>query len=143
MSSTHSKIDEPFTSPEAIAEMVRLFESCELPYERWTHRAHLAVAASYLQQYPHSEALERVRANIPKYNVARGDSKGYHETITVLFMKLVAREMIGNASLHDVVNGLNDRCRVSWLLEYYSEALLWSAEAREAFVEPDRKPLEF
>jgi len=123
--------------------MVRLFESCELPYERWTHRAHLAVAASYLQHYPHPQALERVRANIQKYNVALGDPKGYHETITVLFMKLVAREMTGNANLHDIVNGLNDRCKVSWLLEYYSEALLWSAEARATFVEPDRKPLDF
>jgi len=143
MSSRPPKIDEPFTSPEAVAEMVRLFESCELPYERWTHRAHLAVAASYLQQYPQSQALERVRANILNYNVTRGDPKGYHETITVLFMKLVAREMTGNLLLHDMVNGLKDRCRVSWLLEYYSEALLWSAEARAAFVEPDRKPLDF
>lgn len=140
---TRPKIDEPFTSPEAIAEMVRLFESCELPYERWTHRAHLAVAASYLQHYPQSQALERVRVNIQKYNLTRGDPKGYHETITVLFMKRVAREITGSADLHDVVNKLNDCCRLSWLLEYYSAALLWSAEARATFVEPDRKPIDF
>ena len=87
------KIDHPFTSDAEIDEMVRLFESCELPGERWTHRAHLAVAATYLGRYPLSEATDRARDHIRRYNESRGNTTGYHETITVVFMRLVAREL--------------------------------------------------
>jgi hypothetical protein len=139
------KIDVPFTSEAEIAELVRLFESCELPYERWTHRAHLAVAVAYLQRYSLLEATERARTYIPRYNMARGDPNGYHETLTVLFMRLVDREMraMPNASPAVLVNDMNERYRVSWLLNYYTPELLWSAGARTAFVPPDLRALDF
>ena len=89
---TAAKPDPPFTSAAEIAESVRMFESCQLPSERWTHRAHLAVAAAYLRSYPLTDAIERARTHIRQYNASRGNQTGYHETITVLFMRLVARE---------------------------------------------------
>src|SRR5262249_4118704 len=101
------KPDPPFTSDSEIADLVRLFESCELPGERWTHRAHLAVAATYLRRYPLSEATDRVRLPIQRYNASRGNRIGYHETITVVFMRLVSREMIsGPSDLFALINGL-------------------------------------
>jgi hypothetical protein len=139
------KIDIPFASAAEMADLVRLFESCELPYERWTHRAHLAVAASYLGGYALNEALDRARTGIRRYNRTRGDAAGYHETITVVYMRLVAREL--PAVLPDgvagLVNDLAERCRVDWLYRYYSPDRLWSAEARAGFVAPDRRPLDF
>ena len=69
-----AKTDPPFTSDAEIAELVRLFESCELPGERWTHRAHLAVAASYLRALssprghrpgPRHSPVQRPRGNPP------------------------------------------------------------------------------
>ena len=139
------KIDEPFGSVTDLEELVRSFESCELPYERWTHRAHLAVAAVYLGRYPFPEATDRARAGIRRYNQARGDPRGYHETITVVYMRLVARQLAGVPldRVPALVNGLADRCRVDWLIGYYSAGRLWSAEARAGFVEPDVRPLDF
>jgi hypothetical protein len=138
------KIDHPFTSDAEIDEMVRLFESCELPGERWTHRAHLAVAATYLDRYPLSEATDRVRTHIRRYNESRGNTTGYHETITVVFMRLVARELQKALETRArLVNELAMRCRVEWLLEYYSGDRLWSVQARADFVEPDLRPLDF
>jgi hypothetical protein len=139
------KVDIPFRIDTEIAELVRLFESGELPYERWTHRAHLAVAAYYLGRYPLREATDRARVGIRRYNAARGDPAGYHETITVLYMRLVAREL--SVGLRDgvsgLVNDLADRYRLDWLLGYYSSDRIWSVEARAGFVPPDLRPLDF
>jgi hypothetical protein len=138
------KPDPPFASDVDIAELVRLFESCELPGERWTHRAHLAVAATYLLRYPLSEASDRARTHIQRYNQSRGNRTGYHETITILFMRLVARELATDPpNLHSLVNGLAGRFRIDWLLAFYSKDRLWSDEARAVFVGPDLRPLDF
>jgi hypothetical protein len=79
------------------------------------------------------------------YNRTRGDPAGYHETITVVFMRLVARELAtaGPGEVVNVVNDLTARCTVSWLYQYYSPERLWSAEARAGLVAPDLRPLEF
>jgi hypothetical protein len=139
-----AKPDPPFTSAAEIAELVRLFESCQLAGDRWTHRAHLAVAATYLRSYPLPEATDRARAHIRRYNESRGNHTGYHETITVLFMRLVARELQASpADLAGFVNGLAGRFAVDWLYGHYSKDRLWSAEARVGFVEPDLLPLDF
>jgi hypothetical protein len=139
-----AKIDHPFTCDAEIDEMVRLFESCQLPGERWTHRAHLAVAATYLGRYPLTEATDRARVHIRRYNESRGNTTGYHETITVVFMRLVARELCANhRGRTELVNDLAARCRVEWLLGFYSRERLWSVEARAEFIPPDLRPLEF
>src|SRR5687767_10729265 len=83
------KIDIPFTDDAEIATLVEQFEQSRWPYERWTHRAHLAVAAFYLRTLPLAEATERMRFHIQQYNRTCGDPNGYHETITVLFMRLM------------------------------------------------------
>jgi hypothetical protein len=139
-----AKADPPFTSAAEIAELVRLFESCQLPGERWTHRAHLAVAATYLRAYPLPEATDRARAHIRRYNESRGNQTGYHETITLLFMRLVARELeTGPADLTTFVNDLARRLTVDCLYGYYTRDRLWAAEARSGFVKPDLRPLDF
>jgi hypothetical protein len=139
-----SKPDPPFTSDAEIADLVRLFESCKLPGERWTHRAHLAVAATYLRRYPLSEATDQARTHIQRYNASRGNHTGYHETITILFMRLVCHELRSNPpDLAAFVNELAGRYPMSRLLDYYSADRLWSAEARAGFVGPDVRPLDF
>ncbi len=145
MAAPRLKIDIPFATNSEVGELVRLFESCELPYERWTHRAHIAVAAVYLNRFSLDEGTTRARHFINQYNVARGDPSGYHETITVLFMRLVEREMriAPTADLATFVNDLAGRFPLGWLLRYYSPELLWSAEARADFIPPDLRRLDF
>jgi hypothetical protein len=74
-------------------ELRRRFEDCTLPFEQWTHRAHVRVAYCYLSSYPLPEATDRVRAGIKAYNAANrvpeGPMSGYNETTTVAFMRLI------------------------------------------------------
>lgn len=140
-----TKIDIPFDSDGELEEMVAAFEACRWPYPRWTHRAHIGVAAVYLTRHQFDDALTRVRHHINQYNRTCGDPDGYHETLTVLFLRRVAAELRtrGDRSLADVVNDLTAACDMKWPLRHYSSERLWSAEAKAGWVEPDREPLDF
>ena len=146
MAERRKKIDEPFTSDADVAAMVERFERCDWPYERCTHRAHLGVSLCYLRAYAFDDALTRVRHHIQLYNRTCGDPDGYHETITVLFMRRVRhhrRESPQDESLCDAIESLAKTCDMQWPLRYYSSELLWSAEAKARWVEPDVRPLDF
>src|SRR6185436_3226610 len=75
------------------AEFLAAFEDCTLPFAEWRHRAHLKVAYLYLRQLPFEPALEKMRQNIKRYNAATHTpealERGYHETMTVAWMRLV------------------------------------------------------
>ena len=140
------KLDFPFATDDEVTEMVARFEACEWPYPRWTHRAHIGLALVYLRQYPFETALQRARHHIPLYNRTRGDPDGYHETITVLFMRRAdryLRDQAGFVPLTAAVEELAAACDMRWPLDYYTPDRLWSAEAKAGWVEPDRRPLDF
>ena len=125
------KLDIPFAGDAEIIDMVAQFEACRWPYSRWTHRAHLGVALCYLKQYPFAQALDRIRYHIPLYNRTCGDPDGYHDTITVLFMRRV-NQFLGNnpqTALTTAVEELVKACDMQWPLRYYSPERLWSAPA--------------
>src|SRR5882757_4417970 len=79
------------------AELLRQFEDLSLPFEQWTHRAHVRVAFCYLKHHPFPEALNRVRSGIKAYNAANkvpeSATSGYNETTTVAFLHLVHATM--------------------------------------------------
>lgn len=140
------KLDVPFAEDGEIHAMVEAFEACTWPYARWTHRAHIAVAVSYLDRSPFEQALERMRHHIGLYNRTCGDPAGYHETITVLFLRRIAADLSlrprgeGIAATVDRLAGCYD---MTWPLKYYSRARLWSPQARREWLEPDLQALDF
>ena len=129
-------------------EVVRRFESCEMPPEEFNHREHLLVALCYLLRMDDAEALGRVRAGLAAYVAAHGiDPNLYHETLTVFWLRRVraylARAGAG-VGLAALANGLAEECGASRLVyEYYSKGLLDSAEARREWRDPDLRPLDF
>jgi cytochrome c2 len=71
---------------------------------------------------------------------------GYHETITVFWLRLVAafaaRAEVG-PSLAEVANRLIVECDNKELIyDYYSRELIESAKAKAEWVEPDLRKLE-
>jgi hypothetical protein len=127
-------------------EFLEAFEECRIPKELWTHQAHVRMAWLYLSRWPLEEVIPIVREGINRYNRSLGNTEGYHETITLAFLTLIDQQVDreGEGATFAAFSERNpilfDRTLPA-LLEYYSRDVLYSAEARERFVEPDRAPL--
>jgi len=140
--------NEPYRTDEEVLEVVRRFESCEMPPADFNHREHMVVALCYLLRMGDAEALGRVRAGIGRYAAAHGVTPSlYHETVTAFWMRRVrayaARARAG-AGLVELVNGLAEGCGGSRLVyDYYSKELIDSEAARRGWVGPDLRPLDF
>lgn len=136
----------PLREDAEIERLVSAFEARTLPCEAWTHRAHLAVAITYIRRYGYPRALTELRRTITAYNLACGKPGGYSETITMLFLRKVAAESKHDrclVSLPAELARLEALCGVEWMYRYYSRALIWSSEARRQWVEPDLLELDF
>ncbi|MGJ5673508.1 MAG: hypothetical protein ACR9NN_07860 [Nostochopsis sp.] len=128
-----------------IENLVTAFQNCTLPRCQWNHIAHLTVALYYLIYYGEKPAAERIRQDIQRYNAAMGiqttKDSGYHETLTRFWVYMVHHYLSINqqqVSLLQLTNGLIDSYGNKHLpLQYYSQDLLMSWEARNSWVEPD------
>lgn len=135
------------------AEIKRVAEGLlerSLPLREWTHEAHLAGTTYLLLRRPDIDLDKDLPGLIRRYNESVGginsDSKGYHETITRLFLhgiRLFLMEEDLSEPLHEVVNELllSPMGRRDWPLRFYSRERLFSVEARRHFVEPDLRAL--
>jgi hypothetical protein len=122
----------------------RAFESGDVTPTQFDHRAHVRVAWVYLHEAATpAEALARMRDGIRRFAAAAGVPEKYHETITVLWMRLLEDVRAGGASgeLADVLAAHPELADKDLPLQYYSRERLFSDEARGAWIEPDRQPL--
>jgi hypothetical protein len=129
-------------------QFLHSFEQRTLPFGEWTHRAHVRVAWLFLTRFPVDAAIERVRSGIQAYNTAHNVpealERGYHETITVAFMRLIdaRRNHEATATSFDAFCSAHpDLLDKRVLLQFYSRERITSAEAKRTFIEPDLCPL--
>jgi hypothetical protein len=135
----------PFTSDAQVSEIASSFLDRTLPRSQWTHAAHFAATLWLLSTRPHAEVARDLPDHIRSYNQATGlpntDLKGYHETITQASLRatiwLLAHSPPG--PLFATCNALmrSPLGRPEWLLEYWSRPLLFTAEARREWIDPD------
>ncbi|HWA73416.1 MAG TPA: hypothetical protein VG937_13815 [Polyangiaceae bacterium] len=134
-----------------LAELAAAFLAGTLPRERWTHAAHLAVGAWHVHHLGESVAIDTLRLGIRKLNTAHGTQNtstgGYHETITVAYVRLIAAflaALSGDVPLEQRVSALLESplAERTFLFRFWSKSLLMSAEARANWVAPDLLPLE-
>jgi hypothetical protein len=105
------------------------------------------VALWYLSRLPQEEALARMREGLLRFISHYGES-GYHETMTVFWLRAVRGFLDQSGadarSLADQANRLAKAVGDSRLIyDYYSQERLKCAAAREGWIEPDLKPLDF
>jgi hypothetical protein len=138
-----------FTSRTEWDDLARRFEAADLSASEWTHEAHIAVAAWYLVSHAHDEALDLMRAGIQRLNAAHGPSpsgRGYHETLTRLYMTLVRRSLTRHTPGRPVMDAVNavvaDLIDRDIPLRYYTPERLSSPAARAEWVAPDLRPLD-
>ena len=129
-----------------VSELVRAFETCEIHPAEFKHYQHLAVALWYLKHHPYEAASEKMRSGIQRLAAAYGKS-GYHETITVFWLKVVHGFLLradSRAKILELANEVASQYgHKNLIAEYYSEELLASVKAKNEWVEPDLKTLEF
>ena len=132
-------------------ELINQFESCTLPFDQWTHRAHIKVAYLYVRDYPLDEAIKKMRCGIKAFNatnkVPEGPTTGYNETTTVAFMHLIAAVNTAYSSTFPTPDADSFCDTHPQLLCKHILRLFYSPERRSdpnskiEFVEPDLCPL--
>lgn len=132
-------------------ELMQAFETRTLPFEQWTHRAHVKVAFTYLRQYSFDVALEKMRAGVKAYNakheVPEGPTSGYNETTTQAFMHLVLAtlnaygEIFPTPTADDFCNMHPQLMTRHALRLFYSPGRRMHPLAKTQFIEPDLSPL--
>jgi hypothetical protein len=141
--------DVIFRSDEEVWEVLRGFESCELPPAEFDHARHLAVALALLVRGgDEREAAAGVRDGLAKYLARHGvDARKYHETVTLFWVRRVAAFLARAGSgrtLAELANELARECGDARLVfDYYSRALIETDEARTRWVGPDLKAMDF
>jgi hypothetical protein len=112
-------------APLSDRQFIDAFESGRISPHRFHHADHLRLALAYLVESASVEdAAERMATSLRAFARAAGQEQKYHHTLTVAWMRLVARL-------------LDQRLP----LAYYSHARLFSRDAREGWVEPDLQAL--
>ena len=136
------------TNGSADELFLQAFEDCTLPFAEWHHRAHLKVAYLYLKRFPLDEALNKVRESIKRYNAATNTpenlERGYHETITQAWLRLVHLALCEYgpaASADEFLDAQPQLLTHRALRFFYSRERLISEKAKVEFVEPDLAPL--
>jgi hypothetical protein len=132
-------------------ELWAAFGAAALPAQAWTHRAHLRVAWLFLRRHPIDEAHVLLRVGIIRLNAFHGlvetPARGYHETLTRLWLALIAALMQAQAQAEAApssgafVDAHQAALGKDAALRHYSRERLMSVRARAMFVEPDLEPL--
>ncbi|XP_037093688.1 uncharacterized protein LOC119113487 [Pollicipes pollicipes] len=130
----------------ADAAFMSAFEHQTLPFEDWTHEAHVRMAWNYLISHPLEEAERLIKQGIQRYNAVNKTrvSRGYHETVTCCFVRLVAaalRAAPPAATFEQFRRQHAHLLHPAVLGRHYSAALLDTDEAKHRFVAPDLAPL--
>lgn len=125
------------------------FGAAALPAAAWNHHAHLRMAWLFLARHPLDDAHILLRVGIIRLNASHGlvetPTRGYHETLTVVWLSLVAA-CRADAAAADSPAFLARHAPALGKdvpLRHYSRDRLFSAAARARFVAPDLAPLPF
>ena len=134
----------------SLEEFLAGFEQGTFPKEKWTHGAHVCMAASYILSEPSEGLLDRVRDRIRYYNISQGgqntENSGYHETLTVFWLAIVRRYLAEHANECSRLDGVRAAfvefgSRSGLWREYYGFDVIQSPEARRVWLSPDLRSL--
>jgi hypothetical protein len=135
-----------FTADAEVQALVLAFETAAMPAADFTHAAHIAVGLAYLAEAPLPLATERIRTALIHFVATHGVT-GYHETLTVFWMRLLdhlARVRYAELPLWARINAVVERYgTMAPVWAHYSRNRVFGSSAREQWVAPDLVPLPF
>jgi len=121
-------------------------EACTFPVPDFNHRAHIRLAYAYLAESNTDTAVQRMRdALIGLLKHAGIDpSQKYHETMTEAWVLAVHHFMSKTESSKSADDFIEQNAVLldsKIMMTHYSAEVLFSAEARQSFVEPNLDPI--
>jgi hypothetical protein len=120
------------------------FEACKVPPSQFNHEAHVRLAYAYLAEFDVESAVDRMREALLNFLAHNGVPRAkYHETMTRAWVLAVRHFMdrSASASSADFIARNQELLDSKVMLTHYSASVLFSADARAAFVEPDLDPI--
>lgn len=132
------------------ARFLQEFEDGVLEKSAFKHRDHVRLAWVLLSVCDADEASERVGRGIRAFAARHGASGLFHVTVTEAWMRVVAGAMAADAAtpttraaanFDEWIAGHPDLLDASLLARYFSDDVLKSPAAKQAWIEPDRMPL--
>jgi hypothetical protein len=121
------------------------FESGGVRPEQFDHRAHVRLGYVYLVEHDPDAATACMRSALQGFLAHHGIAQTkYHETLTrawILAVRHFMERSPGTASADDLIARHPELLDSKIMLTHYSASLLFSAEARGTFVEPDVSPI--
>ena len=120
-------------------DFIEAFESCTLPPDHFSHRAHVRLAFLYLRDGTLLDTLSRYSEGIRRYAGSLGAIAKYHETITWAYLFLIHERMQrAPSATFDEFAAANPDLFGPILDRYYAKETLASELARKAFVLPQK-----
>lgn len=120
------------------------FESCSVAPAQFNHEAHVRMAYIYLAQFDVEAAVQRMRGALQAFlqHNEIPPSK-FHETLTRAWILAVRHFMDkgSSASATDFIARNPELLDSRIMLTHYSARVLFSADARASYVEPDLEPI--
>ncbi len=138
----------PVTEQE-IDAFLAAFEAGTLPKERFTHAGHLLTGACFVHALGEAKATAHMRHCVRHFNESVGgkntETSGYHETITIFWIKVLS-------ALHDANPAIPRADFAALAVERYQDRrdlfrdlydfdLVGSTEARRTWVPPTLKKI--
>jgi len=126
------------------AAFLEAFEAGERPGGVFRHADHLRLAWLYLQRDGAALGEERIADGIRRFADAQGAVGLYHETLTRVWVRLVAAALAATpcgGSFPRFLEANPQLADKAYVFRFYSVEALSAARAREEWIEPDREPL--
>lgn len=121
------------------------FEACTYPPAGFDHRAHVRLGYVYLAQHDTDTAHHLMKHSLLKFIRHHGaDESKYHETITrawIMAIRHFMEKTPGADSSDHFIEQNQEILDSKIMMTHYSAAVLFSAEARTSFLEPDLDPI--
>jgi hypothetical protein len=123
------------------------FEAATWPLQDWHHQQHIKIAYLYLSRYPFDTAITKMCSGVKKLNAAHKVpetiDRGYHETMTQAWMRLVYFTLCeyGPAESADAFYEQNPQLSQKKTLRFFytKEVFMWP-KAKAEFISPDLIP---
>ena len=124
------------------------FEACSVAPSEFNHEAHVRLAYIYLVEGDTDSAVRKMRESLLAFLEHNGiPPDKFHETLTRAWVLAVRHFMnvsgnkSGSTSADDFIAKNPELLDSKIMLTHYSASVLFSADARESFVEPDLDPI--